>query len=114
MFNFGSPEQLYAMIVDRANAEDGPGAPDLPVDEMSVRQLKDAVAYAMICWKIAAKEDADQAVLDLGKKYFDEAWCALIDSDDEFKKRFIEMGLLVPSANRKPYEDYAKGLISEL
>lgn len=115
MFNFGSPEQLYATFVDNCEADpSGPGIPKLPVDEMSHEQLQQAVAYSFMAWNMARKQQADEDVLALAKSYFDEAWVELIDTDDDFRALFVKEPLVVPSKTRKPYLDYAKGLTSEL
>ena len=115
MFNFGSPEQLYALFVENAAADpSGPGIPDLPVDEMSEEQLQQAMAYSHMAWNMARKQGADDEVLAIAKAYFDEVWTALIDADDEFRARFNSGPLAVPSTDRKPYQRYARGEISEL
>ena len=116
MFNIGDPEQIYATFVDYCSGDpDGPGIPDMPVDEMSAEDLRSAVAYSLMAWAMARREEAGEEVMEIAKGYFDAAWMALIEADDDFRQRFIEnKRIQVPSRDRKPYELFAKGRISEL
>ena len=56
----------------------------------------------------------EEEVMEIAK-YFDMAWMALIEADYNFRQEFINnKKLQVPSKDRKPYERFARGTISEL
>ena len=116
MFDFSSsPESSLQMIQDARRASPGgcPGVPELPLDEQSIDELKVSLAYSYAVAAVAEREySADVAAL--AKAEFDAVWLTLIELDKEFRRRVIKGKAQPPIGSKKPYQDYAKGLASEL
>lgn len=114
MFDFASPESSLQMLNDAIRSEGhGPGVPFEPVDEQTEEQLQASLTYTFMVARRAVHE-YNEDVQKLAVAAFNEVWVTLIEADPEFKKRFIKGQAQVPGGDRKPYNDYLKGITSEL
>lgn len=113
MFNFSSPETSLQLLLDAMRADgDGPGVANEPVDEQSIETLRESLAYAYSAIKIARRDYGEEVAM-AAKAGYDEIWMTLIESDDEFRRRVIEMKVRFPF-EKKAYIAFARGRTSEL
>ena len=115
MFNFSSPEMQLQMLQDarRAVSDGGPGVVDKPLDEQSIKDLRNSLAYTFSVARTAQAEYGDE-VGALAKAEYDQVWLHLIEEDKGFRKRVLSSHVQAPIGSLKPYQDYLKGKSSEL
>lgn len=85
MFFFGSPEQTARVYWEQAVAQQGPEFNEGPLDDMSVEDIKIAMAYARIAWERAFHDEAPQEVLDYIVGQYDALFERLASISEEFK-----------------------------
>ena len=114
MFDFSSPESSLQMLNDATRSSgDGPGVPELPVDEQTEEELRRSLAYTFMVATTAMRE-YNEDVQKLAVAAFNEVWVVLIDSNPGFRERFLAGKTQVPGPSKKPYMDYLQGATSEL
>lgn len=79
MFHFGSHDSVAELYWDRAAAVSGPKLARMPIDEMSVNQLKTALVYARMACSLAVSEGANRSVIDILVGQHDLIFEALVD-----------------------------------
>jgi TRAP-type mannitol/chloroaromatic compound transport system substrate-binding protein len=85
MFEFGSVDQLKDLYSENALAVTGPLLPDVPLDEMNVEDLMNALAYARIAHTRAEQEGASEQVLQALLEQYDEVFATLASVSEKFK-----------------------------
>lgn len=89
MFNFGTAEDNANLFFEGALSKKGPSLPDVHLDEMSVQDLRNALAYARMAYEAALDAGAEYDTLDALLDRHDGVFEALAAVDDEFKGRVL-------------------------
>jgi len=112
MFDFGNPEHT-ANMVREACLTYGPGLEEIPLDEMSEEQLRNALAYTYMAYTDAILDDLSDEVVSILKKDYDEAFKALAAASDEFKEAVRTNKHQFAGARTKENVKYYKRLAAE-
>lgn len=72
-----------------ALAKLGPQLPETHIDEMSVADVRNALAYARMAYEAAASDDAPSDTLDHLLARHDAVFAHLASIDDDFKDRVL-------------------------
>lgn len=89
MFNFGTAEDNANLFLEGALSARGPLLPDVHADEMSVQDLRNALAYARMAYEAALEAGAGDDTLDVLLARHDAVFEALAAVDDTFKGRVL-------------------------
>lgn len=112
MFDFGNPEDT-ANMVREACLTYGPGLAEIPLDEMTEDQLRNAITYAYMAYTDAALSDASDAVLSILKEDYDEAFKALAGASEEFRESLYNNTHQFLGARTRETVDYYRKLAAE-
>jgi hypothetical protein len=85
MFNFGSAADQASIYFDRAIGVTGPLLPECPLDEMSIQDLRNAIAYCRIAYVKAEQEGMPKNVLDILLADYDMVFARLAKYDPDLK-----------------------------
>ena len=116
MFNFGDVASQLQMLRDavRTVELEGCEVPDCPVDEMSHQELMNANAFAWLVVDQALEQGYTDEVIEEALIDYKAIFKALVDTDEGFRQRVLNRGVVIAAPDPKPFMDYAKGAISEL
>jgi hypothetical protein len=84
MFNFGSTEDNVLLFKEAALRVDGPRVPEMPMEELTHKQLPIAMTYARIAYNMAIEEGADAAVCNVLLEDYDAMFTRLCKISDQF------------------------------
>ena len=115
MFFFGDPADTALTFWDNVRASgQGPGVPDLPVDEQGVDQLGISLAYCHMSIMRAEREGQADDVITVLRGAYDEVFDELFTSSQDFRTQVMNGKTSPPNGTRKEYMARAKALLSEL
>lgn len=97
-FHFGSTEDQANLYWDGALSVQGPDMPSLPLDELSLQDVRNALAYARIACEAAKESDAPIGVYEELVARHDAVFAHLCGIDDDFRDR-----VLGRKPGRKPF-----------
>lgn len=100
MFAFGNPEDLARLMMDACSASDGPGVPDMPIDEMTEDELRILLAYTFMAVRSANMEGADDDTMAVLVEWYDQAFLATAEASEAFVDLFRRGGVQVPFGPR--------------
>lgn len=86
MFNFGSTEDNVLFFKEAALRVDGPRVPDVPMEELTHKQLPIAMTYARIAYNMAIEEGADADVSNALLIEYDKIFERLCEISEEFRE----------------------------
>lgn len=89
MFFFGGVENQAAIYWSDALHQLGPELPDVPMDELSVQQLKIALAYCRMAYEKAKRDKAPDETLEVLLNQHDEVFATLASVDEDFRGRVL-------------------------
>jgi len=89
MYFFGSIEDTVGLYWGDALNVQGPVLPDCHYDEMSVQDLRNALAYARIAYERALNDDAPEEALEVLMASHDAVFEALAAVDEGFRERAL-------------------------
>lgn len=89
MFSFGSPEDQATVYWEEALGKLGPLMPQAPLDELSMQDLRHALAYARMAYEAAIEDEAPIDTLDVLLERHDAVFEALAAVDDKFRDRVL-------------------------
>lgn len=89
MFYFGSVEDQATMYWEQALGQLGPLMPKAPLDELSMQDLRHALAYARMAYEAAETDGAPASTLNLLMERHDAVFEALAAVDDGFRDRVL-------------------------
>lgn len=87
MFFFGSPEDTAALYWKNSTEVTGPTLVDRPLDEMTEKELRVALTYARISYKMALQDGAGDDVVSVLLEEHDKAFQALAEVSERFRLR---------------------------
>lgn len=87
MFFFGSPEDTAALYWRNSTEITGPILADCPLDEMTEDELRIALTYARISYKMAQQDGAGDDVMSVLLEEHDRAFQALAEVSERFRLR---------------------------
>ena len=87
MFFFGSPEDTAQLYWRNSTEIAGPALPEVPLDEMSEQDLRNALTYCRISYKAALEDGASEEVMSLLLEHHDQAFQALARASETFRLR---------------------------
>jgi len=112
MFDFGNPEDT-ANMVRQSCFTYGPGLAEIPLDEMTEEQLRNALTYAYMACRDAMLSDLSDEVVSILKEDYDEAFKALAGASEDFKETVrLNMHQFLGARTRENV-DYYKRLAAE-
>ena len=85
----------------------GPSLPDVPFDEMTLKQQRDAMAWLYGALSTALRQGADAEMVDILTEWYDEVFVALIEVDEQFRENFF-FGAVFPPQGQKARKKYRK------
>ena len=88
-------------------ATPGPSLPDAPFDEMTLKEQRIAMAWLYGALSKALKQGADGEMVDILTEWYDEAFVALMEVDEEFRENFF-FGAVFPPQGQKARKKYRK------
>lgn len=88
-FHFGSTEDQANLYWDGALSVQGPAVPSLPLDELSLQDVRNALAYARIACKAAEESDVPGDVYKELVARHDAVFAHLCSIDDDFRDRVL-------------------------
>ena len=100
MFYFGDdPSLVVDFYVKKANKQ-GPRMPDIPWEEMDGKQIKDAYIKARIAYRLAERDHADKAVLDVLRDRIEKTFTIAVSRFEGLEKTpyhdaFLAVGLTI-------------------
>ena len=109
MFVFGTPEEQAATYWDTYRNM-GPGVPEIPMEEMSTKELRQAQVIAGLCFLHARKDGASKEVLKV-LRY--ECWLIAgyqITHDDQVRAAVIDGAFKPSGVNLEGLKELAKHL----
>ena len=86
-FHFGSPEDQANMYWDGALTVGGPLLPSAPLDELSLQDVRNALAYARIACKVAEESGATADTYAELVARHDAVFAYLCSIDEHFRQR---------------------------
>lgn len=86
MFFFGNPEDTARLYWRNSTEVTGPYLADAPLDEMSEQELRNALTYARISYKMALQDSADESVVSILLDQYDAVFQALAEVSERFRK----------------------------
>lgn len=89
MFNYGSAEDNANLFWSGALSQKGPLLPDVHFEEMSMQDLRNALAYSRMAYEAALEQGAADDTLDLLLASHDAVFAALAAVDETFKGRVL-------------------------
>lgn len=89
MFFFGDPENQASIYWTTALNALGPELAQVPLDELSIDQLKIALAYARMAYESAQRDMAPDEVLKILLEQHDEIFGYLAQADEEFRGKVL-------------------------
>ena len=89
MFHFGSIEDQANLYWDGALGVQGPALPALPLDELSLEDTRNALAYARIACNAAEESGAPKEVYEELVARHDAVFAHLCSIDDDLKDRVL-------------------------
>ena len=78
------------MYWDSSLGLDGPGLEALPMDELTLDQLRDAMSYARMTCERALEDQAPAEVMEILTERHDEVYSALAAVDERFQKNIAD------------------------
>jgi hypothetical protein len=85
MFFFGDPKATAELLWENSKQMDGPNIPDVPLDELSVQDLKIAFSYLYRAVFLAMRtEELQEEVFDALMEKYDEAFAMLAQKSEDF------------------------------
>lgn len=66
----------------------GPGVPDVPLDEMTERDLRNLITYLYAATEAAVEGQLDEPILDILTEWYDEVFVALAEASETFRDKF--------------------------
>lgn len=85
MFFFGDPKATAELLWEDSKNMDGPNIPDVPLDELNVKDLQIAFAYLYRAVFLAMRtEDLSEEVFDALVERYDEAFAMLARKSEDF------------------------------
>lgn len=100
MFYFGDdPTLVVDSYVKKANKM-GPRTPDIPWEEMNGDQVKDVYIRSRIAYRLASRDNADEAVLSVLRDRIEETFTIAVSKFEglaktPYHKAFIAIGLTI-------------------
>ena len=83
------------MHVDMYLNSPGPEVPDIHFSEMEEQDLRNVMAYLYVALDNGIHMGLDEAMLEVVRNWYDEAFTAVAEASDDFRQRFRE-GLIMP------------------
>ena len=112
MFLFGDPAEAARLHVDTYLALPGPDVPDIHIDEMEERDLRNVMAYLYGALEIGLQEDLDETMLDIVREWYDEAFTALAEVSERFREKVLDGSVFPPGGptQRPKYVSIVRGV----
>lgn len=89
MFHFGSEEDQAAVYWQAALGKLGPKLPEAHLDDLSLGDIRHALAYARMAYEAALNDGAPSGTLDILLERHDALFGYLASVDDDFKGRVL-------------------------
>jgi len=96
LFVFGDPVEAAKMHLDLSLNAGGPRVPDVHFDEMQEQDLRNAMAYLYAALGHALRQDSDEAMVEVLREWYDEAFIALAEVSEAFRENVIKGFVLPP------------------
>ena len=77
------------MHLDLYLSSGGPRVPDIHYEEMEEQDLRNAMAYLYAALQGGLQQGLDEAVVDVLREWYDEAFVALAGCSESFRKRVL-------------------------
>ena len=105
MFYFGDPESIAMTYYAEARASSGPAVPDVHVDDLTADEALKTAIYTRVAFNNAEQAGAPQEVLDVIISWYDELFCIVAATSQEFCDTYRRGGhhliVISPEAQRK-------------
>ena len=85
MFFFGDPVDAAKLHLETSLNIGGPTVPDVHYDEMEEQDLRNAMAYLYGAYSSALEQQLDDAMVEVLREWYDEAYVALLEVSDSFR-----------------------------
>ena len=95
-FNFGSPAEIASLYIDSTVDVGGPGHPSVHYHELPLPQIKNALTYLGVALARAMKDEAEEEVVEIIRKEFEEIVLYLADMSEEYSQRIVDYKIEFP------------------
>ena len=100
MFYFGDDPSLVVDSYIEKAGKMGPRTPDISWEEMDGNQIKDVYIRSRIAYRLASRDDADEAVLSVLRDRIEETFTIAVSKFEglaktPYHKAFIAIGLTI-------------------